>query len=181
MFHLFYNRKTTRLPNYDYSKNGFYFVTICAWERKKYFGEIINGKIELNEIGKMVKQYWEKIPQHFENIFLDKFVIMPNHVHGIVVIERDSPSVGTRHVASLRNIASIQINKFGPLYQGSLSTIIHAFKASVTRESRRKKILYKIWQRSFHDHIIRNDLDLMRIREYIQNNPRNWEMDENFQ
>src|SRR5919109_4323497 len=84
-----YRIETTRLKEWDYSSNGYYFVTICTKDRECVFGNIIDGKMELLEIGEIAKQYWLEIPKHFQNVKLDKFVIMPNHVHAIVIIEND--------------------------------------------------------------------------------------------
>lgn len=98
-----YRIPSTRLQNWDYSENGYYFITICTKERRYYFGEIINNKIQLSEIGKIIQHYWLEIPKHFLFVKLDEFAIMPNHVHGILIIKNNNcivpnidPNVETR-------------------------------------------------------------------------------------
>jgi putative transposase len=172
----FKNRKSNRLKNYDYSQNGMYFVTICTKNREKLFGEVVNGEMMLNYVGKITEQCWLKISIHFPYISLDKFVIMPNHIHGILEIVNNDSDVGNAHVRSKNNDRT----------KMSLSKVIQGFKSSVTR-----KILYPeqeriyafptkfSWQKSFHDRIIRNETELNKIREYIHKNPANWEQDRN--
>ncbi len=171
----FKDKKQFRLPHYDYSSDGFYFVTVCTKNRKEFFGEIKNNIMGLNEIGCLAAKFWQEIPNHFENVNLDIWQIMPNHLHGIVIIGCDN-SVGTRDLAFLRNETT---NKFGPLIKNSLSSIIHGFKSSVKRWCNQNGYQNFAWQPRFHERVIRNDNELNRIREYIIYNPQKWEFDRN--
>jgi putative transposase len=158
-------RRSIRLPEYDYSRSGAYFITICSFKKELIFGKIIDGKMILSEIGKIVAKYLEEIPNHFEDVFIDEYVVMPNHIHVIITI------VGVQNFEPLRH-------EYQKIIPKSIGSIIRAFKASVTiwyRENGFKKFK---WQRNYFEHIIRNEEDLFRIREYILNNPLQWESDE---
>ncbi|RUR86034.1 transposase [Chlorogloeopsis fritschii PCC 9212] len=168
-----YRVESLRLPNRDYAANGWYFVTICTRDRTCFFGDVVAEKIQLSDIGQIAQQYWAEIPSHFEHTDIDTYIIMPNHVHGIVVIDRP-PNVETRNFASLQ---SEETNKFGPLKPGSLQAVIHAYKASVTRWCRKNSQEHFSWQPRFYEHIIPADDSIDRIREYIANNPFKWEDD----
>ncbi len=157
-------RKANRLKDYDYSRNGFYFVTICTKNRKEYFGEINDEGIILNDSGEIAAKLWRESPNHFENVKLDEHIIMPNHVHGIVII--DSP-VGNRHACSLQEDRQYQ----------KLPVVIGSYKSAVTRKINKTHNEFN-WQKSFYDHIIRNDKSLHRIRKYIHYNPLKWEYDQ---
>ncbi len=171
-----YRVESTRLPNRNYAANGWYFVTICTSDRAHFFGDVIAGEVQLSAIGKIAQQFWAEIPNHFNDIYIDAYVIMPNHVHGIVVI--DCPTdVETRNFASLQ--PTDESNKFGPLKSGSLQSIIHSYKSVVTRWCRKNGYDNFAWQSRFYDHIIRADGSIDRIREYIINNPAKWEEDKN--
>ncbi len=167
--------ESTRLRDWDYSTEGLYFVTICTRGKQRYFGEIQQGRNHLSAIGEIAETCWNEIPGHFPNVELDEHVIMPNHIHGIIAISDSGTSPETRHVASLQKA------KFGGLTPGSLSKIIQAYKASVTRWCRSNKYSEFAWQSSFFDHIIRNEKALERIRLYIFENPLKWESDEYFE
>lgn len=160
-------RRTIRLKEYDYSNPGWYYVTICTKNFIRWFGNVKNGKVNYNTFGNIACKYFEEIPKHFEIIELDYFVIMPNHIHGIIII---NDSVGTRDRVSLR--------QFGGTVKNSLSLVINQYKGSVTRFANKNGYQDFAWQSRFYDHIIRNDKDLHRIRTYIQNNPLKWELDE---
>jgi putative transposase len=165
-------RKLNRLSGYDYSTPGVYFITICIRNFDGQFGEIKNGIMELNEIGKIAAQCWEDIPNHFPNASIDAFVIMPNHVHGIIAIV--VPLVGNADLRSLRKRRQMDDRT-----KMSIPKIIHGYKSSVTRIINRQYNKDFAWQKSFHDRIIRDDDELNRIREYIANNPANWAADDN--
>jgi REP element-mobilizing transposase RayT len=139
------------------------------------FGEVLDGKMRLSAAGEAARQFWAEIPEHFPHVKLDAFIVMPNHVHGIVAIERDA-SVETRHVASLRSKAG---NRFGPLPSGSLQAVIHAYKASVTRWCRKEGHDGFAWQPRFYEHIIKSESSLDAIRQYIADNPGKWSEDKN--
>jgi len=155
-----HNRKSIRLKEYDYSFPGWYYVTVCAHEKNNLFGKIKNGNVDYNTLGKIAQKYFAEIPEHFENSEIDEFIIMPNHVHGIIII---NDVVGTRDRVSLRS--------FGNIGKDSLSLIINQYKGSVTRFAHKNDFEDFRWQPEFYEHIIRNELDLHNIRQYILNNP----------
>jgi REP element-mobilizing transposase RayT len=171
---MIHHRKPNRLKNFDYSTSGYYYVTICTKNRECWFGEIINKKMILNKIGNIVNKCWREIPQHYRNVSLDEFIIMPNHIHGIVVIKRlnnNQSTVGTGHCPVPT------INKQNNHY-GLLSKIINGFKNMSTKTIRKQMCSFQ-YQRSFYDNIIRNEQSLNEIRKYIQENPINWDNDRN--
>lgn len=145
------NRKKTRASWWDYSESALYFVTICTKEKQHYFGEIIDQTMKLSSVGIIANVLWHEIKNHFPQVTLDEFVVMPNHLHGIIALEKQEKSV-------------------------SISTIIGGYKAAVTRHSRRLN-LEIAWQSSFHDAIIRDEEMFLRVKKYIQNNPKNWQSD----
>jgi len=157
------NRKKNRLLGYDYRQYGYYFVTICSNNRIKWFGNIENNHMVLNLSGQIVRQQLQWLEKRYSYIKLDEYIIMPNHIHGIIIIKN---YVGNGRDRSLQQIKS-------------LSSIIGAFKTTSSKLIHRNKLLEFKWQKSFHDHIIRNDKSLHQIREYIINNPLNWNNDEN--
>jgi putative transposase len=171
-----YRIESIRLPNRDYAANGLYFVTICTRDRFCFFGDIINGQMQLSSVGKIAQKNWIAIPNHFEHINIDVYVVMPNHIHGIVIIDRPLINPETRCIASLHQTNN---NKFAPLKPGSLQAIIHSYKASVTRWCRKNGYENFAWQSRFYEHIINNDASLKRIREYIFKNPAKWQEDKN--
>ncbi len=164
-----HHRRSSRLPGYDYSQAGMYFVTICTNQKECLFGEIIDGEMRLNECGEIVGKRWNEIPLHYPNVKLDECVIMPNHVHGIIALE-NSRLVGAQHAAPLQNIN---------VAPGSLGAIVRSFKSAVTKRINEIGSMtgITIWQRNYHEHIIRDEKSLNQIREYIVNNPAQWEMD----
>jgi len=170
-------RKPNRLRNFDYSDNGWYFVTVCAHKRQNMFGGIEKEKMILNQYGKIAKQCWSNIPKHYANVEIDEFTIMPNHVHGIVIIHNSNQRVGNKNFCSLQNENIPWQTKLSK----SLSSIIRGFKIGVTEYYHNDNLHIFAWQKSFYDHIIRNEYSLFRIREYIRNNPINWEEDRNNQ
>jgi putative transposase len=168
-----HHRRSILLRDYDYSRAGAYFVTICAFERKCIFGEINNGEMRLNDLGTLAEDCWLAIPEHFPMTQMDAYVIMPNHMHGIVVIDDDADHCkGTACRAPT-------MEQFGQPTPGSLPTIVRSFKSAVTRLFNEKDTLasQRLWQRNYYEHIIRDDESLNRIREYIATNPLHWEFD----
>jgi REP element-mobilizing transposase RayT len=123
---------------------------------------VVNGEMKLNKLGKAVKSYFEKIPIHYKSVEIDYYVIMPNHIHGIIII---NPSVETGHAPSLQHMPS-------------LGNVVGSFKSAVTKYARKSGYSTFAWQTRFYDHIIRNEKDLYRIRKYIYENPVKWELDE---
>jgi len=173
-----YRIPTSRLPNWDYSDNGYYFITICTKDKEEYFGEIIDNKMQLSEIGVIVGKYWFEIPNHFPHVELDEFVVMPNHMHGIIIIKNNVPHVETQNFASLKQVKQIKPqNKFGPQSK-NLASIIRGYKIGVKKYATIYKINF-FWQSRFYDHIIRNEKEFCRIKQYIKDNPKNWETDRN--
>lgn len=167
-----YRIPSTRLKNWEYGGNGVYFITICTKNRKHYFGEIEIvssvktqnfASLQQTPIGQSASDCWYIIPDHFPFVLLDEFVVMPNHVHGILVInktQQPSPLTG---------------NRFGPQSK-NLASILRGYKIGVTNFARDHNLPFH-WQPRFHDHIIRNEGELERIRKYIRNNPDNWKED----
>ena len=164
------DRHSIRLKSYDYTAPGWYFVTVCTHQRKLLFGEIEDGKMTLNSMEQVVYKEWINTPKIRENIELDQFVIMPNHLHGIIVL--DYTGRGTK-----RRAPTEEKRYFRKPIAGSLSTIIGAFKSAITKQIHRIKPDISIWQRNFYEHIIRNDKELSKIRKYIMENPLRWELD----
>ncbi len=167
-------RRNHRLPEFDYSQPGAYFVTIVTQYRKTLFGQIVDGEMVLNDIGKMVEEVWVAIPEHFPNVELGEFVVMPNHFHGVITI-----TVGARHAVPQKEVAA---EGFGKPVEGSLSTIVRSFKSATTKAFHEYPghAEESLWQRSFYEHVIRNERDYQAIYEYILANPMNWEKDEEF-
>ena len=165
-------RRATRLQDYDYCQSGFYFVTICVQHRKCIFGTMIDGKMQLNELGNIVTEYWNHIPQHFSSVEIGDYVIMPNHIHGIIALN----DVGTRSPRPKNSNKELTDNTSSP----SLGKIIAYFKYQSTKHINQYHNTpgTRIWQRNYHDHVIRDNIDLQRLRQYIQSNPMKWELDQ---
>jgi REP element-mobilizing transposase RayT len=169
-----HHRRSIRLKEYDYTNPNWYYLTICTHDKKNLFGEVINSKMILNDYGKIVDDEWLKTKELRKNIDLDEYVIMPNHFHGILIIERGDTA---------RCVPTTSVNenrKFGEMQSGSLSAIIRAFKSVVTKKINelRSASGKEVWQKGFYEHIIRNENDLYNIRKYIELNPLKWEIDE---
>jgi REP element-mobilizing transposase RayT len=180
------HRKSIRLKEYDYASPAEYFITICTYERGCLFGEITRERMHLNPLGLIVQEEWLKTQIIRPEIELDEFIIMPNHLHGIIIIKETH--VGTHGRASLRGITTpdasmLRINPQAAFLQRqprSLGAIIAGFKSSATKRINveRKMPYAPVWQPRFYEHIIRNDKDLNNVREYIINNPLQWHVDE---
>lgn len=196
-----YRIPSARLQNWDYSNNGAYFITICTKNRRHFFGKIHNGVMQLTEAGKIAYQLWEEIPDHFPFIELGNFVIMPNHVHGILIINQSA--VEMRFIASPNptDIASknstenstensnkketqlVGANQVGgfsgdknPMLHDNISRVIRWFKGRCSFEIKKNKPDFG-WQSRFHDHVIRNSQSFDNIQNYIEQNPLKWEND----
>jgi putative transposase len=164
-------RKNIRLKGYDYSQPGEYFVSICARGREHMLGEIADGNMIMNAMGKTAKDCWNELPLHFPNIEIDEFVVMPNHVHGIIRI-LENP----RRDVRLNIPTETYHSRISP-GAGSLAVIVRTYKAAVTTICRKHGIDGFRWQSGFYEHIIRDDRSLSKIREYIANNPQQWILD----
>ena len=174
-----FGRQTIRLKNYNYAANGYYFVTICTHEKQCYFGDVVDGEMHLSQIGKIARQYWLEIPQHSKYTYLDKFVIMPNHVHGIIVIDNpDNPSRDVACYVPTNDEWGLPqtMSKLSPKL-GTLGAIIRSYKSSVTRWCRQNDDDIFHWQSRFYEHIIRDEKSLNNIRRYIIDNPAKWTED----
>jgi REP element-mobilizing transposase RayT len=177
------DRRTIRLRDYDYAQNGAYFVTVCAHEQECLFGTVYDGMVVPNSRGKSVKDCWQAIPAHFPFVELDEFVVMPNHMHGIIVITSGADNiVGAQHAAPLHLPPSPKPGGITPnnVTRGSLGAIVRAFKSAVTNavNQTHTETTSPVWQRNYYEHIIRNEADLDRVRAYILNNPSRWTEDE---
>jgi len=191
-----HNRRSIRLKGYDYSQAGAYFVTICTQNREYMFGDVVDGKMVLNDAGRMVQTVWDEIPENYCGIGIDEFVIMPDHVHGIIVLvgatprgrpdneifvdreilEQGQPRGVARTTTGLLSL-SLSISL-------SLPDVVHRFKTMTTKQYTDGVKHHgwpafpgKLWQRNYYEHIIRNEIALNRIRQYIINNPMKWERD----
>jgi REP element-mobilizing transposase RayT len=167
-----YRISSARFGSWNYAQNGYYFVTICTERKEKYFGEIINSEISLSRMGKIVEKYWKEIPQHYPFVSVDAFIIMPNHIHGIII----DKTIETQNFASLQH--DNNVNKFGPQSQ-NLGAIIRGFKAAIKKYTVINGIQFS-WQPRFYDRIIINERELFNIRKYIIYNQNKWEDDEYF-
>jgi REP element-mobilizing transposase RayT len=161
-----HHRRAMRLKGYDYSLPGMYFVTICVRERECALGEILNGNLYLSEFGEIAFNFWEPVTQHFPNVIIDQFIVMPNHVHAIIhICEGKKPTLNqelTEHRSS-----------------PTLGNIIGYYKYQTTKQINQigENVGTPFWQERFYDHIIRNDEELNATREYIVSNPLKWELD----
>lgn len=167
-------RKQVRLEDYDYLKGGYYFVTICTKDRKQWFGVIDSETMRLSKFGEIARDLWVEIPTHFKEIGIDEFSVMPNHIHGILIIEEGM--VGNAYMRSHQRNAFM--HSLQDKTKMLLPKIIQQYKSSVTRKinSMQKDSRFD-WQKSFYDHVIRSERSLESIREYIQNNPLKWDLD----
>ena len=180
-----YRIESIRLPGYDYSQPGAYFITIVTHNRQCLFGEIVNGEIRLNEYGELVKTEWQKTGIIRPNIVIDAFVVMPNHLHGILIITDNYDCGGTLQRASTTKTTE----QFGKPTKNSIPTIVRLFKSTTTKQINQLRgdvetrcnvascvstPMQPLWQRNYYEHIIRDDTELTRIRQYIINNPKRW-------
>jgi len=177
-----HHRRSIRLRDYDYCSTGAYFVTICAFQRECLFGEVVEGEMQVNQFGEIVREEWQKTDNVRENVILDEFVIMPNHIHGILIVV---DGVGaTRWVAlnepNLDTRATRRVAPTGPV-SGSIGAIVGQFKSAVTKRinTLRDNPGCPVWQRSYYEHVIRSERDLENVRRYIMENPLKWDLDEN--
>lgn len=156
-------RISLRLRDYNYSQPGAYFITLCIQDRKCLLGNIVGNAMHLNESGHVISEAWQWLPQQYPYVSLDSFVVMPNHVHGVLVI--GNPEGGSR-------TAPTKVKPLGGL--------IAAFKTISAKSVNAQRGMpgAELWQRNYYEHVIRNETDLQRIREYIQNNPAQWALDE---
>ena len=153
-------RRPLRLPYYDYASAGAYFITICTWRRTCLFGDVRDGAMRMNRSGEIVETCWRDLPNHYPHVKLDSFVVMPNHLHGIIVLEP---------AADL------------PEKRSAIPEIVRAFKSFSARRinTLRNASGRSLWQRGYYEHVVRNEIPLAEIREYIDSNPARWLADHN--
>ncbi len=204
-----HHRRSIRLQDYDYSQAGAYFITICVQNRECLFGEITNRAMKMNDIGRMVQTIWDEIPSRFDGLELNTSIVMPNHIHGIITLNRRGescirpscirppcihhPGIPPATDQSTDQIDGVHRNNKGDhkdrphgggTLPGTVGRIIQAFKSISTHEytvgvknSGWPPFPGKLWQRNYWEHIIRNETELNHIKEYILNNPTQWESD----
>jgi putative transposase len=165
-----YRIASARAAFHDYGSDGSYFITICTKKRIPWFGTIKNGKMELSAAGRLAWECWLEIPEHFPFVALGAFVAMPDHVHGIIIIDKNE-TVETQNFASL-HYTDAPKNRFGPQSK-NLASVVRGFKTGVTQKSR---IYFPefAWQARYHDHIIRNSISYRAISRYIEMNVENY-------
>ncbi len=168
-----HHRRSIRLPEYDYAQPGAYFITICTHQRACLFGKIVDGEMLLNEMGRLVQYEWNKTQQIRPEIELDQFVIMPNHFHAIIWVHDG------RGTARRAPTGESTPEQFGKPVVGSIPTIVRAFKSAVTRQINfyRNTPGMPVWQRNYYERVIRNEVEMNAVREYIVNNPQQWALD----
>ena len=162
-----HHRRSIRLKEFDYTQPGIYFITICTYQRKSTLGNIIDDQMALSEFGKIIVSEWLFLPVRFPHISLDQWVVMPNHLHGIIQINYVQ-----------KNVSPISVDKPGSR-PGSINAVIQNFKSITTRKinSLRNQKGNPFWQRNYYEHVVRNEQSLAEIREYVVNNPFRWKID----
>lgn len=156
----FRRRNSLRYQGYDYAQSGAVFVTICTHGRQALFGEVANGVVHASPVGAQAKRRWEQIPARFPGVMIDGFIVMPDHIHGILLTGTD-PDIGTAITS-------------GDIVRWFKSALYGDYPKGVRNESW-PRYNGRLWQRAYFDHIIRNEYDLERIRGYIENNPSRWQ------
>ena len=169
------NRRSIRLRGYDYSQAASYYITVCTRDRECLFGNVVDRQMQLNEVGQIIQSVWNGLPQFYEGIELDAFIIMPNHVHGVIVIR---PHVGAIHESPVPSEPSA-FARIKDRRRMLLSKVIGRFKMVSAKwiNDLRQSQGSTLWQRNYYEHIVRNEVALHRIRKYIVNNPAQWESD----
>lgn len=179
-------RRSLRLTGYDYAAAGYYFVTLCVQDRECLLAEIVDGRVILNEAGRMVDNVWTGLPQRYPGVAIDAYVVMPNHFHGIIIINnRRGESCIRPEITGIgkNNQGEHKVRPYGTL-DGTVGRVIQAFK-SMTTNAHIKGVKNhnwppfpgKLWQRNYYERIIRNNDELHNIRQYIHNNPDQWATD----
>ncbi|MDJ1172571.1 transposase [Roseofilum capinflatum] len=169
------DRRSIRLKGYDYSRSGHYFVTVCTYQRQCFFGEIIEGEVQLNNLGQIVAEEWQKSADIRQEIQLDLWVIMPNHMHGIAIIDSENP-----HPIIQSENQTTQTGIIKPMKPRSLSSLMAGFKSATTKKINQFRSApgTPVWQRNYYEHRIRNEESLQKIRQYICTNPQQWKSDQ---
>ena len=172
------HRRSIRLPDYDYTAAGVYFVTICTYGRECLFGEVVEGEIRLNDFGVIVREEWERSAEMRAELSIDAYVVMPNHFHGIVFIDVGAHGVRPGQMAERVGWAHGRAPLRSPK---SLGSLIAGFKSAATKHINllRNTPGDPVWQRNYYERVIRDDRELAAIREYLAANPTKWDDDEN--
>jgi putative transposase len=168
-------RKSIRLKEYNYASAGAYFITLVTWKRRWLFGHIAKDEMQLNQLGQIIHDQWLLTTELRSEIIRDEFIVMPNHFHAIVFIDRETSSTASGRPP----VAPTADSLLTGLAKKSLGSLVGGFKAACTRELKRLKSPsnIRLWQRNYFERIIRNEGELHAVREYIQNNPLNWQLD----
>lgn len=161
------HRRSIRLKGFDCTQQGAYFVTVCTQGKLCLFGAIVEAKVILNDTGRIVEKCWRDIPAHFPHVELDEFVVMPNHVHGILRIVEP---IGAKDFSPLQTQKPSGTSK-------TIGSVIRGFKIGVTKWTRQHTPGLDVWQRNYYEHVIRNEIALERARQYIMGNPAQWDED----
>jgi putative transposase len=164
-----HHRRSIRLKGYDYSQAGLYFITINILRRKCLFGTIEHQEMILNDFGIIANQQWEKLPEQFTNIALDVFQVMPNHIHGILLLKNAAPPVG----AGLAPTKTTTVGNIVGAYKSQVANLC----LKIFKQKHPGEIMGKLWQRNYYEHIVRDEQSFLRIADYITNNPSNWNED----
>jgi REP element-mobilizing transposase RayT len=177
----YHHRRSIRLRGYDYTQAGAYFVTTCVQNREPLFGEIVGGSVRLNVQGEIAVEWWDKITGHFQGVELDAFVVMPNHMHGIVVLTEPLGIASTQFVqAGASGEMELPLMTSTSSRPMPLGRVMAFFKYQSTKAINQARATpgARVWQRNYYEHVVRNDGSLRRIREYIASNPLQWEQDQ---
>ena len=186
-----HGRRSIRLPGYDYAQPGAYFITICTVGKRCLFGSANDGRVDLTDCGAIIEECWLAIPRHFPLVQLDEHVVMPNHLHGVILIshERVDPCRGeafAHQTDDYRQAGEQMLRPYTPTDRpsgtspNSLGAIIQNFKSVTARKINKTESAHSgsVWQRNYYEHVIRDERSLDEIREYIAGNPWNWSRDE---
>ncbi len=164
-------RRSVRLSGYDYSSAGAYFVSFVVQGRLCLFGEVVDGEMCLNGAGKMVRRVWEGMPERFPYIVMDAYVVMPNHMHGVVFLSQTAAAADASTGETVQDVPT-------------LGDVVRVFKSLTTVEYGKGvrgmgwvRYEKRLWQRNYYERVVRNGSEMRAVREYIANNPRNWELD----
>jgi len=174
-----HHRRSTRLSRYDYSGRGAYFVTICTHQKKHMFGEVVEGEMKPSEYGKIITLYWKDLSRRYPIVELDEFVLMPNHIHGIIRIVGAEPVGAIHELPRQKSARAIHESPLQKRRKMLLPKIIGYFKMNTAKrinETRNTPAL-AVWQRNYYEHVVRNDDELNKTRDYIVTNPLRWQTD----
>ena len=180
-----HHRRSIRLKGYDYTQSGAYYITIVTHGRECLFGDMVDGEMRLSRTGQVAQREWERLPRRFPRVQLDRFVVMPNHIHGIIIITDGGRGTAGHTNTMTVNGAAVPLpsprshEQFGKPVPGSIPTIVRSYKSAATLRinATRGTPGARVWQRNYYEHIVRSDSSLNRIRQYIVDNPARWDDD----